>query len=61
MQQRPVIFLAFANDRQDYLYKLTEDQHRIREALDRVAREGLCEVVYETDTDLHRIWAHFNR
>jgi hypothetical protein len=61
MQHRPVIFLAFANDRQDYLYKLTEEQHRIREALERVAREGLCEVVYETDTDLHRIWSTFHK
>lgn len=61
MNQRPVIFLAFANDHQDYLYKLTEEQHRIREALERVAREGLCEVIYETDTDLRRIWTSFDK
>ena len=61
MQQRPVIFLAFANDQQDYLYKLTEEQHRIRQALEQVAREGLCEVIYETDTDLQRIWTNFNK
>lgn len=60
MQKRPVIFLAFANDHQNYLYKLTEEQHAVRKALRQVEKEGLCEVVYETDTDLNKIWDTFN-
>lgn len=60
MRKQPVIFLAFANDHIDYLYKLTEEQQAIREALRPLVREGLCEVVYETDTDLDKIWNTFN-
>ncbi|MEM7366991.1 MAG: hypothetical protein AAF587_00250 [Bacteroidota bacterium] len=61
MSQRPVIFLAFANDHQDYLYKLTEEQDAIRTVLDKAVEQGLCEVHYETDTDLNKIWKVFDR
>lgn len=60
MPNPPVIFLAFANDHQDYLYKLTEEQNAVRNALSQMKKEGLCEVVYETDTDLEKIWRTFN-
>ncbi|HQU73887.1 MAG TPA: AAA family ATPase, partial [Calditrichia bacterium] len=57
----PVIFLAFANDHQNYLYKLTEEQNALREALESAESEGLCKVVYETDTDLDKIFKVFNK
>lgn len=60
MPKPPVIFLAFANDHQNYLYKLTEEQNAIRNAVSQMKKEGLCEVVYETDTDLNKIWRTFN-
>lgn len=60
MPKPPVIFLAFANDHQNYLYKLTEEQNAIRNALRQMKKKGLCEVVYETDTDLDKIWRTFN-
>ena len=56
----PVIFLAFANDRRDYLYNLTEEQNGIRNALRSAERNGLCEVVYETDTDIDKIFRTFD-
>ncbi len=58
---KPVIFLAFANDHQSYLYKLTEEQDGIRTALENAEREGLCEVVYETDTDVDKIFRVFDK
>lgn len=61
MTQLPVIFLAFANDHEDYLYKLTEEQDAIRRALRGAAEKGLCEVVYETDTNIEKIWDTFDR
>ncbi len=45
---KPVIFLAFANDRGDaagYLRNLPEEQRRIRAALERARTAGLCDVV----------------
>jgi len=59
--QLPVIFLAFANDHANYLYKLTEEQDAIRTALEEVEKLGLCQVVYETDTDLNKIWRTFQK
>ena len=57
----PVIFLAFANDHQAYLYKLTEEQDGIRDGLDRAESNGLCKVVYETDTDIVKIFKVFDK
>jgi len=46
--RRPVILLAFANDRDDrarYLRNLAEEARRLREALKQAEIAGLCEVV----------------
>ena len=46
--QKPVIFLAFANDRDDtvrYLRNLPEEARQIRQPLQRARRDGLCELV----------------
>jgi hypothetical protein len=48
--RRPVIFLAFANDRGEganarYLRNLAAEARRLRHALDRAERAGLCELV----------------
>ena len=45
---KPIIFLAFANDRDDrvrYLRNLPEEARRIRQALELAAKAGLCEIV----------------
>lgn len=47
---KPVIFLAFANDRERYLYNLKLEQRGIRDALRSAEEAGLCEVVYENNT-----------
>ncbi len=57
----PVIFLAFANDHQSYLYKLTEEQDGIRSALKAAEDTNLCEVVYETDCDIDKIFRVFDQ
>ena len=59
--QKPIIFLAFANDHQDYLYKLTEEQDGIRTALESAEANNLCEVVYETDTNIDKIFKIFDK
>ena len=53
MTDKPVIFLAFANDRQDgnrYLRNLPDELRRVRERLRRAEKAGLCEVVVKTNT-----------
>ena len=57
----PVVFLAFANDHQAYLYKLTEEQDGIRSRLEQAESNGLCKVVYETDTDIDKIFKVFDK
>jgi len=50
--QRPVIFLAFANDRDDtvgYLRNLPDETRRLREVLEPAERAGLCEVVVRSN------------
>lgn len=45
---KPVIFLAFANDRDDtvgYLRNLPDEARRLRDVLETAERAGLCEVV----------------
>ncbi|MDX2245418.1 MAG: AAA family ATPase [Bacteroidia bacterium] len=58
---KPVIFLAFANDRQNYLYNLTTEQRSIRSELESAEKAGLCEVVYETDTTIENIFDVFQK
>ena len=50
---KPVIFLAFANDRDDtvgYLRNLPVEARRLREVLDAATQAGLCEVVVRSNS-----------
>ncbi len=50
---KPVILLAFANDRDDtvqYLRNLPDEARRLREVLEPAERAGLCELVVRTNT-----------
>ena len=50
--QRPVVFLAFANDRDDsvgYLRNLPDESRRLREVLEPAERAGLCEIVVRSN------------
>jgi WD40 repeat protein len=50
---KPVIFLAFANDRDDtvgYLRNLPDEARRLREALAPAEQAGLCEVVVRSNS-----------
>jgi hypothetical protein len=53
--------LAFANDRERYLYNLKLEQRGIREALRRAEEAGLCEVVYENNTTVDDILNVFQK
>jgi len=56
--KKPVIFLAFANVRDDsvpYLRNLPEEQRQIREALEKVRIAGLCEIVERPNTTTREI------
>jgi Novel STAND NTPase 1/Protein of unknown function (DUF1566)/CHAT domain len=59
--QKPVIFLAFANDRENYLYNLAVERDGIRDALQGVEDAGLCEVLYEPDATIDRIRQTFQK
>lgn len=55
---KPIIFLAFANDRQDnarYLRNLPKELDEIRKALDRAVMQGICEVIFEANTTADEI------
>jgi WD40 repeat protein len=55
---KPVIFLAFANDKVDtgaYLRNLTQERNGIRDALMPAQEQGLCEVLVEPDANIDRI------
>jgi hypothetical protein len=55
---KPVIFLAFANEREDevrYLRNLPEEARNIRHALDLASRNGLCEIVERSNATLQDI------
>ena len=55
---KPVIFLAFANVRDDsvpYLRNLSDEQRQIREALDKARIAGLCEIVERPNTTTREI------
>ena len=52
-ESRPIIFLAFANDRFDkrrYLRNLPQELRLVREKLNEAERAGLCEVLVRTNT-----------
>ncbi|TAE59615.1 MAG: CHAT domain-containing protein, partial [Bacteroidetes bacterium] len=60
---KPIIFLAFANDKQNtgagYLRGLTAERNGIRDALKLAERQGLCEVLVEPDASINRIFNVF--
>jgi hypothetical protein len=54
---KPIIFLAFANDRDDrvrdrYLRNLPEEARRLQQALEAAEREDLCEVVVKQNATI---------
>jgi hypothetical protein len=56
--KKPVIFLAFANVRDDsvpYLRNLPDEQRQIREALEKARIAGLCEIVERPNTTTREI------
>ena len=60
--QMPVIFLAFANDRDNtvnYLRNLPEEARQIRETLLRARRDGLCEIVERANVTADDIFQVF--
>ena len=62
--QKPVIFLAFANDRvdrQQYLRNLPEEARRLRDALEAADQAGQCEVVIWQNATLKDILDVFQR
>ncbi|MFZ2419899.1 MAG: CHAT domain-containing protein, partial [Anaerolineae bacterium] len=62
MTTKPVIFLAFANNRADpahFLDKLAEEERRLRETLGKAAE--LCDVVYDETATADEILALFQR
>ncbi len=64
MAQIPVIFLAFANERETesrYLRGLAKEQAQIREALEPAQEAGLCEVVVESNATLEVILNTFQK
>ena len=57
----PVIFLAFANDHDDYLPSIKRERKNIKRALNRHHDEGLIRVEAEPNTTLEDIFEAFNR
>ncbi|MGD2087159.1 MAG: CHAT domain-containing protein [Candidatus Aminicenantes bacterium] len=56
--QKPVIFLAFANDRMNnarYLRNLSREQRKIRNALEKAKQAGLCEIVERSNASVDDI------
>ena len=59
---KPVIFLAFANDRDDtvgYLRNLPDEARRLREVLEPAEQAGLCEVVVRSNSTAGDIFKVF--
>lgn len=62
LHQKPVIFLAFANPRDDsvpYLRNLPDEQRQIRTALELAKAAGLCEIVERSNVSTEDIWDVF--
>ena len=60
---KPIIYLAFANDRsgkEDYLTSLKKERVSIRRQLKKSERAGLCEVYVEPDATIDDVFAFFN-
>lgn len=62
---KPIIFLAFANDKQGasegYLASLTAERNGIRDALRDAEDKDWCEVIVEPDVTINRIFDIFQR
>ncbi len=60
---KPVILLAFANDKRDsgsgYLRGLTAERNAIRDALMKAEENGLCQVLVEPDATIERLFDIF--
>ena len=64
MQHRPVIYLAFANDRQDasrYLRNLPQERKAITEPLQKAEEAGLCTLVVTTNTTVDELLDTFQK
>ena len=62
MAAKPVIFLAFANDRVDdalYLRNLPKELHGLRDALQQAVKADLCEVVERVNCTIDNIFDLF--
>ena len=62
MTAKPVVFLAFANDRElraRYLRNLPEEARRLRAMLEGAQRAGLCEVLVRQNVTLEELFAVF--
>lgn len=61
LSKLPVIFIAFANDKERtsfFLKNLNREKKALRDALKKV-NDKLCEVLIETDVSIKRIWEVF--
>ena len=62
LNQKPVIFLAFANDREDnnaYLRNLSKELKDISDKLQKAEQHGLCELVVQPYATIEDIWKVF--
>lgn len=57
--EKPIIFLAFANDRDNYLSMITRERKNIRRALRRHHDEGLIQVEAEASSSLEDVFDMF--
>ena len=60
-QSSPIIFLAFANDRERYLRNLPEETRRLQNTLERAQGDGLCELVIRTNATVGDMLDVFQR
>lgn len=58
---KPIIFLAFANDRDDYLAMINRERKNITRALKRHHDEGLIRLETESSSSIEDIFSTFNR
>jgi hypothetical protein len=59
--QKPVIFLAFANDRANFLHNLDQEHRKILLALNEFKTQGLCEVVSRPGVTIKDIFDVFQQ
>ncbi|MBK8471585.1 MAG: TIR domain-containing protein [Sphingobacteriales bacterium] len=63
MNTKPLLYLAFANDRsgnESFLSKLKEERHAIPKALQRATDQGWCDTHVEPDATADDLFADFN-